>query len=241
MSKKLHADTVRLLRRYHRNGYSVSDLAEAFGLSRQTVSRVVNNKTHKRVIDNTKLEPLTEIQRDTAPKTAFGEPILTTLQKTRRTRAIQERRERERRDQLAGPTPGVSVVRAEPAVVEHSPEATTALQPAPDHAVEPVEDVQDTPAPLPPVDAPCETEDDRDAHEDADTHAHAESDTVMKPVDQPPAVRHIRQDSSTTDVVLCGEGPYRRLDSSHPICPECSTFELRAKQMAKMRDRMGSV
>ena len=127
MSKKLHADTVRLLRRYHRNGYSVSDLAEAFGLSRQTVSRVVNNKTHKRVIDNTKLEPLTEIQRDTAPKTAFGEPILTTLQRRTRERANQERRDQERRTRMT--RQALTTVRAEAAVVEPTP--SPALQPGP--------------------------------------------------------------------------------------------------------------
>ena len=61
---KLHPDTVRLLRRYHKHGYSVVSLAEAFGLSRSCVHGVLSGKTHRNVTQNDALPPLAEIVRD---------------------------------------------------------------------------------------------------------------------------------------------------------------------------------
>ena len=47
----LHADTVRTLRLYHAHGYSISDLVEWSGLTRDRVSGVINRRTHRRVRD----------------------------------------------------------------------------------------------------------------------------------------------------------------------------------------------
>ena len=51
-------DTVRTLRQYHGSGYSISELAAWSGLSRRTVSNVVNFVTHKRVSVDPGLPPL---------------------------------------------------------------------------------------------------------------------------------------------------------------------------------------
>ena len=50
-----HATAIKL-RKYHAAGHRVSDIALAFGVRRETVSNVVNGKTHKREHDLPKLQ-----------------------------------------------------------------------------------------------------------------------------------------------------------------------------------------
>ena len=61
--RPLPHETVIRIRKYHATGHRVSDIARAFGLRRETVSNVVNGRTHKRVREHD-LPPLeTEEQR----------------------------------------------------------------------------------------------------------------------------------------------------------------------------------
>ena len=63
MAKRLRTDTVRKILQYHRAGYSVSEIAAAFGnIHRVTVSRIVNGKTHKRVRADGRLKPLVPVE-----------------------------------------------------------------------------------------------------------------------------------------------------------------------------------
>ena len=61
-----HPDVVRLIRRYHANGYGISVLAAHFDLHRVTVSRMVSdtNPTHAKVTrrGSRKLPPLEDVQ-----------------------------------------------------------------------------------------------------------------------------------------------------------------------------------
>ena len=66
---------MRLIRRYARSGYGPSELSEAFGLSRQAVSRIINRRTHTKIIDTPKLEPLAEVERDDHRRTPKGERV----------------------------------------------------------------------------------------------------------------------------------------------------------------------
>ena len=75
MTRKVSADAVRLIRRYARSGYGPSELSEAFGLSRQAVSRIINRRTHTKIIDTPKLEPLAEVERDDHRRTPKGERV----------------------------------------------------------------------------------------------------------------------------------------------------------------------
>ena len=61
MSQRLHPDQVLELRRRHAAGYTIKSLSDAFGLSRTTVSRVVNGHTHKRVVE-TDMPPLVKVE-----------------------------------------------------------------------------------------------------------------------------------------------------------------------------------
>ena len=72
MPAKLDPDTVRLLRRYHKHGYSVAALCRAFDLSRPCVSNVVNFKTHKNVTQDEDLPPLAEIVTNRQPRMPNG-------------------------------------------------------------------------------------------------------------------------------------------------------------------------
>ena len=57
-----HATVIKI-RKYHAAGYRVSDIARASGLRRETVSNVVNGKTHKRVREHDLPELETPEQR----------------------------------------------------------------------------------------------------------------------------------------------------------------------------------
>ena len=46
-----HPDAVNAIRRHRAAGYPIARLAEHFGKSRQTVSRIVNRKTFTQVVD----------------------------------------------------------------------------------------------------------------------------------------------------------------------------------------------
>ena len=92
---KLHPDTVRQLRRYHSNGYSVVSLAEAFGLSRSCVHGVVSGKTHRTVTQDAALPPLVEIVRDKVARLPKGDrpkPRPTTLTPEMLARLARQRR-----------------------------------------------------------------------------------------------------------------------------------------------------
>ena len=51
------------IRRYHRAGYRVTTIAGALGVSRKTVSAVVNGRTHKTVLESD-LPPLRPVKVD---------------------------------------------------------------------------------------------------------------------------------------------------------------------------------
>ena len=67
MPRPLHEDTVRLIRRYHRGGYSASSIARALGLSRKCVSNIVNGRTHVGVVDDPNLPPLRKVKLNRTP------------------------------------------------------------------------------------------------------------------------------------------------------------------------------
>ena len=55
--KPLRPKVVGLILKYHRIGYSVTDLAAHFGVSRATVSRIVNLHTHTAVSEDAAAAP----------------------------------------------------------------------------------------------------------------------------------------------------------------------------------------
>ena len=61
MPRRVHGDDVRAIRRFHRHGYSIVDLAERFGLGRQCVSNIVNGKTHRDITDNDAVPALADV------------------------------------------------------------------------------------------------------------------------------------------------------------------------------------
>ena len=71
MPKRLPEDAVLFIRRYHRAGYRVTTIAGALGVSRKTVSAVVNGRTHKTVLESD-LPPLRPVKVDCEPILADG-------------------------------------------------------------------------------------------------------------------------------------------------------------------------
>ena len=71
MPTRLPEDAVLFIRRYHRAGYRVTTIADALGVSRKAVSRVVNGQTHKTVLDSD-LPPLRPVKVDCEPILADG-------------------------------------------------------------------------------------------------------------------------------------------------------------------------
>ena len=47
----LHTDAVKEIRLHHKRGAQVHELADAYGVSRQAVWKIVTRRTHKRVLD----------------------------------------------------------------------------------------------------------------------------------------------------------------------------------------------
>ena len=61
MPAKLKIDTVRLIKRYGVNGYSVTDLAQRFRVSTSCIKNVLSGKTHANVVDDPSLPLLSEV------------------------------------------------------------------------------------------------------------------------------------------------------------------------------------
>ena len=59
---KLHPDVVRKLRLYYSRGYSIASLMEHFALSRNCVTNVVKNRTHRQVSSDPALPPLVRVE-----------------------------------------------------------------------------------------------------------------------------------------------------------------------------------
>ena len=65
---KLRTDVVRRILRYHRAGYTVTEIAEAFApVHRTTISRIINGHTHKRVQADGRLKPLVPVELRNQP------------------------------------------------------------------------------------------------------------------------------------------------------------------------------
>ena len=67
MSKWVHPDDVRAIRRYSRSGYTITALAKQFKVSRQCVSGIVHYKTHANVTDDDAVPPLNTVKPLTNP------------------------------------------------------------------------------------------------------------------------------------------------------------------------------
>ena len=64
----IHTEQVAEMRLYHKRGAQVHELADAYGVSRQCVWKIVTRRTHKRVMDlpdGTNLPSLRRLQRHT--------------------------------------------------------------------------------------------------------------------------------------------------------------------------------
>ena len=72
MPRPLPEDHVRLIQRYHARGYRVGSIAKALSIHRNTVSRVVNGKTHTRIKDDPKLPQLRRVKLDRTPLNPDG-------------------------------------------------------------------------------------------------------------------------------------------------------------------------
>ena len=61
---RIHADTVRLIRKYYAAGYSIPDLAEHFGLQYHSAYRIARRLAYVKVSDvpDTVLPPLYEVK-----------------------------------------------------------------------------------------------------------------------------------------------------------------------------------
>ena len=59
----LHTDAVKEIRLHHKRGAQVHELADAYGVSRQAVWKIVTRRTHKRVLDLPDGTDLTSLQR----------------------------------------------------------------------------------------------------------------------------------------------------------------------------------
>ena len=72
MPRPLHEDAVRLIKKYRRAGYSVTNIAKALKVSRSCVSDVVNGRTHMGITDDPNLPPLRKVSLDRTPIRADG-------------------------------------------------------------------------------------------------------------------------------------------------------------------------
>ena len=72
MPRPLPEDHVRLIQRYHAAGYRVGSIAKALAIHRNTVSRVVNGKTHTRIKDDPKLPALRRVRLNRTPLNPDG-------------------------------------------------------------------------------------------------------------------------------------------------------------------------
>ena len=61
MPAKLKIDTVRLIKRYGADGYTVTDLAQRFSVSTSCIKNVLSGKTHANVVDDPDLPLLSEV------------------------------------------------------------------------------------------------------------------------------------------------------------------------------------
>ena len=72
MPRPLLQDAVRLIKRYRRAGYSVTDIARALKVSRSCVRDVVDGRTHTGITDDPNLPPLRKVSLDRTPIRADG-------------------------------------------------------------------------------------------------------------------------------------------------------------------------
>ena len=95
---RLHTDTVRKIRQYARQGYTNTEIAEAFGTSHTTVWRIVNRKAYARVKDDDDIRSLVVVQpgqtRDTPATRAKRQRV--EAQEAEQQRLEDERVERQR-------------------------------------------------------------------------------------------------------------------------------------------------
>ena len=58
---------MKLIKRHHKANYSVTSIAKALGVSRSSVSEIVNGHTHVGIEDNPNLPPFRKIKLDREP------------------------------------------------------------------------------------------------------------------------------------------------------------------------------
>ena len=91
MPRPLPEDHVRLIQRYHAAGYRVGSIAKALAIHRNTVSRVVNGKTHVGIKDDPKLPALRRVKLNRTPLNPDG--------RTDRERELLEQEKRARENE----------------------------------------------------------------------------------------------------------------------------------------------
>ena len=73
----LHTDAVKEIRLHHKRGAQVHELADAYGVSRQAIWKIVTRRTHKRVLDlpdGTDVPSLRRLQRRRPAASAADAP-----------------------------------------------------------------------------------------------------------------------------------------------------------------------